>query len=50
MEGYFLLRKVSLSEESSFGLDTSAVTKEVVPLVLSPAKDFNLMRIEDTGV
>jgi KUP system potassium uptake protein len=50
MEGYFLLRKVSLSEESSFGLDTSAVTKEVVPLVLSPAKDFNLVRIEDTGV
>lgn len=47
MEGYFLLRKVSLSEESSFGLDTSAVTKEIVPLVLSPAKDFNLVRIEE---
>lgn len=45
MEGYFLLRKVSLSEESSFGLDTSAVTKEVVPLVLSPAKDFQLLRV-----
>jgi KUP system potassium uptake protein len=45
MEGYFLLRKVSLSEESSFGLDTSAVTKEIVPLVLSPAKDFNLLRV-----
>jgi KUP system potassium uptake protein len=48
MEGYFLLRKVSLSEESSFGLDTSAVTKEIVPLVLSPAKDFNLSRVDDT--
>jgi KUP system potassium uptake protein len=47
MEGYFLLRKVSLTEEKSFGLDTSSVTKELVPLVLSPAKDFNLTRIED---
>jgi KUP system potassium uptake protein len=47
MEGYFLLRKVSLSEESSFGLDTSAVTKEIVPLVLSPAKDFHLARVDD---
>lgn len=47
MEGYFLLRKASLSEESSFGLDTSAVTKEVVPLVLSPAKDFHLARVDD---
>jgi KUP system potassium uptake protein len=47
MEGYFLLRKVSLSEESSFGLDTSAVTKEIVPLVLSPAKDFHLQRVDE---
>jgi KUP system potassium uptake protein len=49
MEGYFMLRKVSLSEESSFGLDTSAVTKEIVPLVLSPAKDFQLVRVEGVG-
>jgi KUP system potassium uptake protein len=47
MEGYFLLRKFSLSEERSFGLDTSSVTKEMVPLVLSPAKDFELRRIDD---
>jgi KUP system potassium uptake protein len=50
MEGYFLLRKVSLSEESSFGLDTSAVTKEIVPLVLSPAKDFQLTRVDDQQI
>jgi KUP system potassium uptake protein len=47
MEGYFLLRKASLSEESSFGLDTSSVTKEFVPLVLSPARDFNLVRVDE---
>jgi KUP system potassium uptake protein len=46
MESYFLLRKASLSEESSFGLDTSSVTSEIVPLVLSPAKDFQLARID----
>ena len=47
MEGYFVLKKVSLSEERSFGLDTSSVTKELVPLVLSPARNFELRRIED---
>jgi KUP system potassium uptake protein len=47
MEGYFFLRGLSLSEERSFGLDTSSVTKELVPLVLSPAKDFELKRVED---
>jgi KUP system potassium uptake protein len=40
MEGYFFLRK-------SFGLDTSAVSKEVVPLVISPARDFELRRVDD---
>ena len=47
MEGYFLLRKMSLTEERSFGLDTSAVSKEVVPLVISPARDFELRRVDD---
>jgi KUP system potassium uptake protein len=47
MEGYFFLRKMSLTEERSFGLDTSSVTKELVPLVLSPTRDFELRRVED---
>ena len=47
MEGYFFLRKMSLTEERSFGLDTSAVSKEVVPLVISPARDFELRRVDD---
>jgi KUP system potassium uptake protein len=50
MEGYFFLRGLSLTEERSFGLDTSSVTKEMVPLVLSPAKDFELRRVEDDPV
>ena len=47
MEGYFFLRNLSLTEERSFGLDTSSVTKELVPLVLSPTRDFELRRVED---
>jgi len=48
MEGYFMLRRFSLSEERSFGLDTSSVTTEVVPLVLSPAKGFELKRVDES--
>jgi KUP system potassium uptake protein len=49
MESYFLLKKLSLTEEKSFGLDTSSVAKEFVPLVLLPAKNFDLKRIESTA-
>jgi KUP system potassium uptake protein len=49
MEGYFILRRCSLSEERSFGLDTSSVTTEIVPLVLSPAKGFELKRVDESS-
>jgi KUP system potassium uptake protein len=45
MDGYFLLDKFSLSEEKAFGLDTSSVTVEKVPMVIAPVKDFKLKRI-----
>lgn len=43
---YFLLKEWSLSEERAFGLDTSSVTVEKVPLVVSPAREINMKRIE----
>ncbi len=46
MGGYFLLKRFSISEEESFGLDTSSVWVEKVPLVISPHKDFELNRIK----
>jgi KUP system potassium uptake protein len=46
MAGYFLLKSLSITEEKSFGLDTSSVTNETIPLVLLPAKNFDLKRIE----
>jgi KUP system potassium uptake protein len=42
---YFFFKRVSLSEERAFGLDTSSVTVEKVPLVVSPASEINLKRI-----
>lgn len=46
MNGYFFLKKLSLSEEKAFGLDTSNVAVEKVPFILSPAKDLNIQRID----
>lgn len=41
------LKHLSLSEEKAFGLDTSSVTVETVPLIIAPPKgELNLKRIE----
>lgn len=45
MDGHFLLKEMSLSEPSAFGLDTSSVVVEKVPLIISPKDDFELKRI-----
>lgn len=45
MNGYFHLKEVSLSEEKGFGLDTSNVEVEQMPVVLAPAKGINIKRI-----
>src|SRR5690606_15880934 len=46
MRGYFMLKKVSLSEERGFGLDSSDVTLEKFPLIISAATEMNLKRLE----
>jgi KUP system potassium uptake protein len=43
---YSMLKHFSLSEEKAFGLDTSSVTVEMVPLIIAPPKALNLKRIE----
>lgn len=45
MDLYFFFKKISLSEQNAFGLDTSSVTIEKVPLIISPAETFELERI-----
>lgn len=47
MDLYFGLKKLSLSEISAFGLDTSSVLVEKVPLVLSPIRNVRIERMED---
>jgi len=47
MRGYFLLKKISLSEERGFGLDPSDVTLEKYPIIVHSAAEVSLKRIED---
>ncbi len=46
MDLYFLMKNTSLSEGREFGLDTSSVTIEKIPLVLTAPRDLKLKRIE----
>lgn len=45
MDYYFVLRKLSLSEEKGFGLDSSFVKIERVPLVVSAPENIILNRV-----
>jgi KUP system potassium uptake protein len=42
---YFFLKSISLSEEKAFGLDTSSVHIEKVPMIISPIREITLKRI-----
>jgi KUP system potassium uptake protein len=42
---YFAIKEISLSEEKGFGLDTSYVFIEKFPLVVAPAAELQLKRI-----
>lgn len=45
MRGYFQLKKHSLSEERSFGLEASDVTLEKYPIMVSPPREYKLRRL-----
>jgi KUP system potassium uptake protein len=45
MNGYFILKHLSLSEEKGFGLDASNVKIEQVPVIIAPPKALHLKRI-----
>ncbi len=46
MNTYFFIKKLSLSEEKAFGLDSSSVKIEKFPLVLHPPEKLVLTRVE----
>ncbi len=45
MKTHFLIKNISLSEASAFGLDTSNVVVEKFPLIVSPVVNINLKRV-----
>ena len=45
MTGYDILKSISLSEEKAFGLDTTLVSLEKVPLLADSAEELNIQRI-----
>ncbi len=45
MNSYFILKKLSLSEEKGFGLDSSSVKVEQFPMVLHAPEKFEMTRI-----
>jgi KUP system potassium uptake protein len=46
MRLHFWLKEISLSEEKGFGLDTSNVTTEKFPLIVTPVASIKLNRID----
>lgn len=46
MKIYFLVKKFALSEEKGFGLDSSYVTIEKYPLIVTPVTSLNLVRVD----
>ncbi len=47
MKLYFWIKKLSVSEEKSFGLEQSNVVTEKFPLVVAPVSKLKLTRVED---
>lgn len=43
---YEVLKKISLTKDKAFGLDSSAVTVERFPMILNPIEDLHLTRIK----
>jgi KUP system potassium uptake protein len=46
MQAYFFLKDFTASEDKWFGLDTSSVKLEKVPLIINPVQDVDLVRVE----
>ena len=47
MNSYFLIKKLSLSEERAFGLDSSSVKIEKFPMVIHAPKNIGLTRLKN---
>jgi KUP system potassium uptake protein len=46
LNGYFLLKKFSLSDEKAFGLDKSDIVTEFIPMLVQPVQNLGLKRMD----
>ena len=49
MQAYFYIKQFIASEDQYFGLDTSSVKVEKVPLVIAPVAEVSLTRLNGSG-
>ena len=45
LKGYFFINKLAITDQQAFGLDTSDVVVENVPLTIQPYRQLDLMRL-----
>ena len=49
LRGYFWINALSITDQQAFGLDTSDVVVEKVPLTIQPSRQLDLMRVPPEG-
>ena len=49
LKGYFFFNKLAISDQQAFGLDTSDVVVENVPLTIQPYRQLDLLRVPPEG-
>jgi KUP system potassium uptake protein len=47
LNGYFFLKKFSLSDEKAFGLDKSDIVTEFIPMLVQPVQKLGLKRLKE---
>ena len=49
LKGYFFFNKLAITDQQAFGLDTSDVVVENVPLTIQPYRQLDLLRVPPEG-
>jgi KUP system potassium uptake protein len=47
MDSYDVLKRIGITDEKAYGLDTSSVETEKIPLAFNPGLDLHLSRVKD---
>ena len=49
LKGYFFFNRLAITDQQAFGLDTSDVVVENVPLTIQPYRELDLLRMPPDG-